>query len=94
MKKIRRFYHSIHGLPKINTSKIYRVYQYDEYRKSYFPGDFVSDEFKKLYFNLIETTSRNKKELLSNIEEFYEYVKDGRKLPPDEFKIKSRNINN
>ena len=93
IEKIRRFYHSINGFPKINTSKIYRVYKDDEYRKTYFPGNFVSEEFKIMYFNLIEDTTRDKKDLLFNIEKFYSYVKDGRELPKEEFriKIKSRN---
>lgn len=92
IEKIRRFYHSINGLPKINTSKIYRVYKCDEYRKSYFPGEFVSDEFKKLYFDLIETEERDKKVLFGKLEKFYDYVKDGRKLDSEfRLKIKSRN---
>ena len=92
VEKIRRFYHSIHGFPKINTSKIYRIYKDDEYSKSYFPNEFVSDEFKKLYFSLIETDSRDKKELYEKLDKFYKYVLDGRCLPR-EFKIhiKSRN---
>lgn len=94
IEKIRRFYHSINGYPKINTSKIYKVYKNDEYRKTYFPGDFVSDDFKNMYFNLIETASRNKKELFHNLEKFYFYVKDGRELPKGNYriKIKSRNL--
>lgn len=92
IEKIRRFYHSIHGFPKINTSKIYKVYKDDNYRKSYFPNKFVSSEFKKLYFSLIETDSRDKKELYEKLDIFYKYVLDGRCLP-EEFRIhiKSRN---
>ena len=64
----------------------------DEYRKSYFPGKFVSNEFKKLYFDLIETEERDKKILFKKIEKFYTYVKDGRKLEKEfRLKIKSRN---
>jgi hypothetical protein len=94
IEKIRRFYHSINGYPKINTSKIYKVYKNDDYRKTYFPGDFVSDDFKNMYFNLIETASRNKKELFHNLEKFYFYIKDGRELPKGNYriKIKSRNL--
>jgi len=94
IEKIRRFYHGIHGLPRINTSKIYRVYKDDDYRKTYFNGEFVSEEFKKIYFNLIEIESRDKEKLLELIEEFYQYVKSGRELPNNEYKIKikSRNI--
>lgn len=92
VEKIRRFYHSIHGFPKINTSKIYKVYKDDEYRKSYFPNEFVSDKFKELYFSLIETDSRDKKELYNKLIEFYKYVLDGRSLPKEfRIHIKSRN---
>lgn len=94
IEKIRRFYHAINGFPRINTSKIYRVYKDDEYRKTYFEGKFVSEEFKKQYFKLIEIESRDKTKLLELIEEFYLYVKGGRELPKNEYKIKikSRNI--
>lgn len=94
IEKIRRFYHSINGLPKINTSKIYKIYKNDEYRKSYYPGEFVSDEFKNKYFALIENITDDKKTLLKNLEEFYLFVKDGRSLPKENFKIKikSRNL--
>ena len=92
IEKIRRFYHSIYGLPKINTSKIYKVYKCDEYRKSYFPGKFVSDKFKRLYFDLIETEEKDKKFLFEKLEKFYTYVKDGRSLGKEfRLKIKSRN---
>lgn len=92
VEKIRRFYHSIHGLPKINTSKIYRIYKDDEYRKSYFPGDFVSDKFKELYFSLIENNIRNKRQLFKMLEEFYLYVLDNRSLEKEfRIHIKSRN---
>jgi len=94
IEKIRRLYHSINGYPIINTSKIYKIYKNDEYRKTYYPGAFVSEEFKNLYFKLIETESRDKTKLLELIEEFYQYVKAGRELPNNEYKIKikSRNI--
>jgi predicted nucleotidyltransferase len=92
VEKIRRFYHSIHGFPKINTSKIYKVYKDDEYRKSYFPFDFVSDEFKNLYLSIIENKDLDKNELFDLLVKLYNYVLDGRKLS-EEFRIhiKSRN---
>lgn len=93
IEKIRRFYHSINGLPKINTSKIYKIYKNDEYRKSYYPGEFVSEEFKKMYFNLIEDINSDKKTLLKNLTNFYLYVKNGRKLPNKNFKIKIKSRN-
>lgn len=92
VEKIRRFYHSIHGFPKINTSKIYRIYKDDEYRKSYFPNEFVSDEFKKIYLSIIESSIMNKEILFDKLVKLYNYVLDGRKLD-NEFRIhiKSRN---
>jgi len=94
IEKIRRLYHSINGYPIINTSKIYKIYKNDEYRKTYYPGAFVSEEFKNMYFNLIEDRDSDKNKLLKNIEKFYNYVKNGINLPKDNYKIKikSRNI--
>ena len=93
VEKIRRFYHSINGYPTINTSKIYKVYKNDEYRKTYYRGKFVSDEFKNMYFKLIEDRSDDKSKLLNSIESFYDYVKAGISLPKCNYriKIKSRN---
>lgn len=93
VEKIRRFYHAINGLPKINTSKVYRIYKDDDYRRTYYSGKFVSSEFKEMYFNLIETDSRDKKELMDNLEEFYVYVKNGRELSKNDFKIKIKSRN-
>lgn len=94
IEKIRRLYHSMHGFPTINTSKIYKVYKNDEYRKTYYPGEFVSDEFKNMYFNLIEDRDSDKNKLLDNIIKFYNYVKDGINFPIGNYrlKIKSRNV--
>lgn len=94
IEKIRRFYHSINGFPKINTSKIYKVYKNDDYRKSYYDGEFVSDEFKKMYFDLITTNLLDKKVLYEKLQNFYTFVKNGKELPNGNFKIKikSRNL--
>ena len=94
IEKIRRFYHAINGFAKINTSKVYKVYMDDEYRKTYFPFEFVSDEFKQMYFNLLDFTGKSKQQLLTDIESFYKYVKGKRELSKTEFriKIKSRNL--
>lgn len=92
VEKVRRFYHSIHGFPKINTSKIYRVYKDDEYRKSYFPNEFVSDHFKNIYLSIIESNDLDKKRLFRLLEKLYLYVLDGRSLDKEfRIHIKSRN---
>lgn len=92
VEKVRRFYHSIHGFPKINTSKIYKIYKNDEYRKSYFPNEFVSDSFKSIYLSIIESKDLDKKRLFNLLEKLYLYVLDGRKLDKEfRIHIKSRN---
>lgn len=93
IEKIRRFHHAINGLPVINTSKIYKIYKNDEYRKTYYPGEFVNEEFKNMYFYLIEDRSNNKQELLDNIEKFYNYVKNGISLSKGNYKIKIKSRN-
>lgn len=94
IEKIRRLHHSINGLPLINTSKVYKVYKNDEYRKTYYSGKFVSNVFKKMYFKLIEDRSDNKIELYNNVNDFYKYVIKDIKFPKGNYKIKikSRNI--
>lgn len=93
IEKIRRLHHSINGYPKINTTKIYKVYKNDDYRKSYYKGEFVGQEFKNMYYELITDMSFDNKKLLQKLEEFYDYVKNGIDLPKGNYriKIKSRN---
>lgn len=93
IEKIRRFYHSLNGYPKINTTKIYKIYKNDEYRKSYYQGDFVNEDFKKVYFDLITTTSTNKLDLYKKLENFYNYAKNGVELPKENYKIKIKSRN-
>ena len=93
IEKIRRFFHSINGYPKINTTKIYKVYKNDEYRKSYYKGEFVNDEFKNMYFNLITDFDTDKKKLYNNLKKFYEYVKGDLDLPEGDYKIKIKSRN-
>ena len=94
IEKIRRLYHAIKGYPKINTTKIYKVYKNDEYRKSYYSGEFVNEEFKNLYYNLITDTNKNKKILFQNLQNFYNYVKNGADLPNRNYRIKIKSRNN
>ena len=46
-----------------------------------------------MYFELIEKTSRDKKELLDSLYKFYLYVKADRELPKNEYKIKIKSRN-
>lgn len=94
IEKIRRLYHAINGYPRINTSKIYKIYKNDEYRKSYYRGDFVSEDFKNMYYDLINPQTTDKEVLYNKIIKFYNYSIDGYKKLDNTYriKIKSRNI--
>ena len=61
IEKIRRFYHSINGLPKINTSKIYKVYKNDDYPAYKYMNQYQLDEvistfYKGVFDSLLETS--------------------------------------
>ena len=94
IEKIRRLYHSINGYPKINTTKIYKVYKNDDYRKSYYSGEFVNEKFKNMYYSLITDFNLNNEILFNNLKNFYNYVKNGVDLPKGNFRIKIKSRNN
>ncbi len=45
IEKIRKFYHRLNGLPKVQTSKVFRVYTDKNYRKSFYKENISEDEF-------------------------------------------------
>lgn len=94
IEKVRRFYHSLNGYPKINTTKIYKVYKNDGYRKSYYQGEFVNEEFKNMYYSLITDFNLNKEILYNNLKNFYDYTKNGLDLPNGNYRIKIKSRNN
>ena len=92
--KIRKFYHKATGIPKIQTSKVYRIYTDSEYRESMYKEN-PDPEFVSMYLDLITTTSKDKLEKLEKVKDFYNYSTRNINLG-DEYRIliKSRNIQN
>lgn len=89
--KIRKFYHKKLGISKVPTSKVYRIYTDEEYRKSVYKEN-PELEFIYMYLNLITTSSTDILERLEMIKEFYNYATRNITLEDDyRILIKSRN---
>lgn len=93
LEKIRKFYHRLNGLPEVQTSKVFRVYTDENYRKSFYKENIPEVEFVSLYLDAISDVSLNKEEKLSKVNQLFEYSKRNVKLNEDEYRIliKSRN---
>lgn len=93
LEKIRKFYHRLNGLPEVQTSKVFRVYTDENYRKSFYKENIPEIEFVSLYLEAITDVSLNKKEKLSKVIQLFEYSKRNVKLNAEEYRIliKSRN---
>ena len=96
IEMIRRFYHEINGMPRIETSKGFKLYRNKQYQDM-FSIDYIPDQkFLEIYFELIQSQRESKKEKLEKLIEFYDYAK--RTIDFDEYNhripIKSRNYEN
>lgn len=93
IEKIRKFYHRLNGLPEIQTSKVFRVYTDENYRKLYCKDNIPEDEFVVMYLKAITDTSNNKELLLQNVEQLFSYSKRNVLLNEEGYRIliKTRN---
>lgn len=95
IEKIRKFYHRLNGLPAVQTSKVYRVYLDEEYRKSFYKDNIPEREFVSMYIGAITDITSSTEEKLKIIENLFDYTKRNVVLDPNEYRIliKSRNEN-
>ena len=94
INKIRKFYHKVLGISNIPTSKVYRLYTDDEYRKSTYKEN-PEQEFVNMYLNLITTNCNDKLQKFQMVRQFYGYATRNINLGDDyRISIKSRNIGN
>lgn len=92
--KIRKFYHKAIGISKIQTSKVYRIYTDEEYRKSMYKKN-PEPEFVNMYLNIITTNCNDKLQKLQMVKQFYNYTTRNINLGVDyRIFIKSKNIRN
>lgn len=93
IEKIRKFYHRLKGLPKIQTSKVFQIYTDEEYRKSFAKVEIPDEEFISIYLDAITDVSLDKKEKLNKVTQLFEYAKKSVLLDEKEYRIfiKTRN---
>lgn len=96
IEMIRRFYHELNGMPRIETSKGFKLYKNKQYQDM-FSIDYIPEEkFLQMYFELVQSQGKLKKEKLEKLIDFYNYAK--RTVDFDEynhrFPIKSRYYEN
>jgi len=93
IEMIRRFYHELNGIPRIETYKGFKLYTSEKYQAMFSIYCIPEPEFLKMYFELIQYQEKTTEEKLDEIRKFYDYAK--RTLAFDEnnhrIPIKSRN---
>ena len=94
IEKIRKFYHKLLGISKIQTSKVYRIYTDENYRKSMYKEN-PDSKFVSMYLKLITTTCKDKLQMFQMVKELNDYTTRNINLG-DEYRItiKSRNLGN
>lgn len=94
IEKIRKFYHKLNGFPEVQTSKVFRVYTDEAYRKSFYKDNIPDDKFVTMYLEAICDTSLDKMEKLSKVQNLFDYSKNNVILDEKNYRIliKSRNI--
>lgn len=93
IEKIRRFYHNLNGIPRLETSKGFKVYTDKRYRNAFYIDKMPEQIFIKMYFEAILNTSLNKKQKYQLLHKMYEFVKRDVVLKDDyRISIKSRNV--
>lgn len=95
IEKIRKFYHRLNGMPEVPTSKVFRVYTDEEYRKSFYKDNIPEKEFVDMYLDAISDNSLNKEKKLDKVNKLFNFAKRNIILDSDyRILIKSRNILN
>ena len=94
IEKIRKFYHRLNGLPEVQTSKVFRVYTDEKYRKSFYKDNIPEQEFIDMYLDAICDKNLDMQSKLEKVQNLFNYAKRTITLDDDyRILIKSRNIN-
>jgi len=93
LEKIRKFYHRLNGLPEVQTSKVFRVYTDEDYRKSFYKENIPEPEFITMYLEAICDDESNRQDKLKKVKDLYNYAKRNVDLNENSYRIliKSRN---
>lgn len=94
LEKMRKVYHRIIGIPKIPTSKVYKIYTDEPYRKSVYKVN-PDKEFVEDYLNLMDLNIADKNQMLGDLKKFYLRIRQNVNLGNDyRISIKSKNKKN
>ena len=75
IEKIRRFYHNLNGMPRIETYKGFKLYQDKKYQEMFSIHHIPDRKFLEMYFELIQSQGDSKTEMFEKLNEFYDYSK-------------------
>ncbi len=93
IEKIRRFYHNLNGMPRIETYKGFKLYQDKKYQEMFSIHHIPDRKFLEMYFELIQSQGDSKTEMFEKLKEFYDYSKRTVKFDEHNYRIpiKSKN---
>ena len=93
IEKIRRFYHNLNGMPRIETYKGFKLYQDKKYQEMFSIHHIPDRKFLEMYFELIQSQGDSKTEMFEKLKEFYDYSKRTVKYDEHNYRIpiKSKN---
>ena len=75
IEKIRRFYHNLNGMPRIETYKGFKLYQDKKYQEMFSIHHIPDRKFLEMYFELIQSQGDSKTEMFEKLKEFYDCSK-------------------
>ena len=93
IEKIRRFYHNLNGMPRIETYKGFKLYKDKKYQEMFSIHHIPDKKFLDMYFELIQSSKESKIMMFEKLKEFYDYSKRAVELEEHNYRIpvKSKN---
>ncbi len=93
IEKIRRFYHNLNGMPRIETYKGFKLYKDKKYQEMFSIYHIPDRKFLKMYFELIQSHGESKLVIFEKLKEFYDYSKRTVEMDEHNYRIpiKSKN---
>ena len=75
IEKIRRFYHNLNGMPRIETYKGFKLYKDKKYQEMFSIHHVPDREFLEMYFELIQSHGESKVVMFEKLRRFYDYYR-------------------
>ncbi len=93
IEKIRRFYHNLNVMPRIETYKGFKLYKDKKYQEMFSIHHIPDREFLEMYFELIQSHGESKVVMFEKLKRFYDYSRRTVELDEHNYRIpiKSKN---